>query len=493
VTHVTPAAGAYALETLEVIGEGFGTSAGTSSVTINGTTASATPVSDTHLQVAVPTGATSGDLVVTRSGVASTGYAVTILDGPVITSMTPTWGPEGTTVSITGTNFGSSLGAIRTHAGEPALHVEVTDWTPTHITATVPAGVTSGLLTVTDAGGHASRGRPFTVDTEEVVYYHSDAIGSVRMVTGVEGAVIERHDFQPFGEEVGGAVPMQVGFAGAEADHETASTGSLAFNYLGARQLHGASARFLGVDPGHVGGSLSDPQSWNGYAYAVNNPLRFVDPNGRQGIPICTNLEDCPPVGPDYAAEQNAATNDLIAGRLRYDAGLFQVPPQTGPCEQYGDCGTAFQWPSTNDLVFEAATWLAGEKIASLAIVGLVRGVELVRGARAARGTIDLARAARAAKGTTVLGKFPDYVKLADSMAAKRFNIPTSVWNRMTSAEQWAANQKFLDRAIARGDDILLSNPVKNINSVTGAFRQELDYLAGKGFRLSPDGTRLIR
>ena len=63
----------------------------------------------------------------------------------------------------------------------------------------------------------------------------------------------------------------------------------------------------------------------------------------------------------------------------------------------------------------------------------------------------------------------------------------------MSAAEQWAANQKFLDRAIARGDDILLSNPVRNINDVTGAFRQELDYLIIKGFQLSADGTRLIR
>lgn len=63
----------------------------------------------------------------------------------------------------------------------------------------------------------------------------------------------------------------------------------------------------------------------------------------------------------------------------------------------------------------------------------------------------------------------------------------------MSKAEQWAANQKFLDRAIARGDDILLSNPVRNINDVTGAFRQELDYLMSNGFSLSADGARLVR
>ncbi len=52
----------------------------------------------------------------------------------------------------------------------------------------------------------------------------------------------------------------------------------------------------------------------------------------------------------------------------------------------------------------------------------------------------------------------------------------------MTPAEQWAANVKFLDRTIARGDAIRLSNPVKNINNVSGYFRKELDSHPSKTF-----------
>ena len=33
---------------------------------------------------------------------------------------------------------------------------------------------------------------------------------------------------------------------------------------------------------GHVGGDILDPQNWNAYAYAGNNPLRYVDSDGRQ-------------------------------------------------------------------------------------------------------------------------------------------------------------------------------------------------------------------
>jgi len=98
-----------------------------------------------------------------------------------------------------------------------------------------------------------------------------------------------------------------------------------------------------------------------------------------------------------------------------------------------------------------------------------------------------------AAKGSSVLGKYPDYIKLSSELGAKRFSIPTNIWNKMSKAQQWGANRKFLDRMILRGDNIVLSNPVKNINEVSGAFRQELDYLIGKGFKLSNDGLKLIR
>ena len=106
----------------------------------------------------------------------------------------------------------------------------------------------------------------------------------------------------------------------------------------------------------------------------------------------------------------------------------------------------------------------------------------------AARGAANVA-----AQGKTVLGKFPDYMNLARDLGARRFSIPTNIWNKMTSAEQWAANQKFLDRMIARGDDIILSNPVKSVSDATGWFGRELNYLVEQGFRLSSDGARMIR
>jgi hypothetical protein len=92
-----------------------------------------------------------------------------------------------------------------------------------------------------------------------------------------------------------------------------------------------------------------------------------------------------------------------------------------------------------------------------------------------------------------VLGRFPEYLTVGEKIGAKTFNIPKEIWSRMTPGQQWAANVKFLDRAIARGDDIVLSNPVRNLESVSGTLRKELDYLVQKGYSLSDDGKHMIR
>jgi hypothetical protein len=123
-------------------------------------------------------------------------------------------------------------------------------------------------------------------------------------------------------------------------------------------------------------------------------------------------------------------------------------------------------------------------------------GIEYLRWRRGVAGAAKVSEEVveQAAKtGTSVLGKYPEYINLAEQLGAKKFSVPTNIWNKMSAAEQWGANQKFLDRMIMRGDNIILSNPVLNVNKVSGAFRQELDYLIEKGYRLNNTGTQLIK
>ncbi len=50
---------------------------------------------------------------------------------------------------------------------------------------------------------------------------------------------------------------------------------------LGARYYDETLGRFLSVDPLL---DLADPQQWNGYAYANNNPTSMTDPSGLAAI-----------------------------------------------------------------------------------------------------------------------------------------------------------------------------------------------------------------
>jgi RHS repeat-associated protein len=115
---------------------------------------------------------------------------------------------------------------------------------------------------------------------DEVVYYHTDAIGSVRMVTDASGAVVARYDYLPFGERFETTPPNPSPdvrqFTGKERDAETG------LDYFGARYFRAHSGRFTSVDPVlNVGAALTDPQQWNRYGYALNNPFVFIDPDGR--------------------------------------------------------------------------------------------------------------------------------------------------------------------------------------------------------------------
>lgn len=95
-------------------------------------------------------------------------------------------------------------------------------------------------------------------------------------------------------------------------------------------------------------------------------------------------------------------------------------------------------------------------------------------------------------QGTSVLGHYPEYVDIASQRGAKRFQIPTDIWNNMSPDEQWAANIKFLDRMILRGDNITLATPLSQVKPGS-FFQRELNYLYGKGFKVSFDGLWLIK
>jgi RHS repeat-associated protein len=124
--------------------------------------------------------------------------------------------------------------------------------------------------------------------TPSVQWLISDQLGTPRMVLDQTGSLagVKRHDYLPFGEELvatqglrtaalgytGDGVRQQ--FTSQERDTETG------LDYFKARYYSSVQGRFTSIDPGSF--QPADPQNWNRYTYIQNNPLKFIDPTGRE-------------------------------------------------------------------------------------------------------------------------------------------------------------------------------------------------------------------
>ena len=107
---------------------------GVSSVTFNGAAAGYTVNSPTSITATVPRGATTGPISVTTPGGTGSGSSsFKVIPPPTITGFSPTLGPVGQKVTITGTNFNGTTGV---KLGTSAAKFTVNS--PTKITATVP-------------------------------------------------------------------------------------------------------------------------------------------------------------------------------------------------------------------------------------------------------------------------------------------------------------------------------------------------------------------
>jgi RHS repeat-associated protein len=113
--------------------------------------------------------------------------------------------------------------------------------------------------------------------------------GTPRVVTNSSAGVVSRHDYKPFGEEIGSGIGSRTTamgysvadgvrqrFTSKERDNETG------LDYFGARYFASTQGRFTSPDPVSFDDARKyEPQAINLYAYCGNNPLTRVDPDGR--------------------------------------------------------------------------------------------------------------------------------------------------------------------------------------------------------------------
>lgn len=246
ISSLSPNSGAVG-SAVVIAGSGFGTTQSGSTVKFNGKTAAVTSWGATSITATVPTGATTGPVVVTVSGHASNSLTFTVTPAPSISSLNPSSEQVGATVAVNGSNFGSTQGnGGVTFNGTAGI---VSSWSSTSIAVAVPVGASTGNVVVTAAGGVASSGVAFTV-------LPPLGIASLLPNSGAPGATVALSG---------------VGFGSSQG------SGSVAFNGATASIVSWSDTTIFVVVPagatsGNVAVTTSGGRKTRGAFFAVVNP-----------------------------------------------------------------------------------------------------------------------------------------------------------------------------------------------------------------------------
>jgi RHS repeat-associated protein len=122
-------------------------------------------------------------------------------------------------------------------------------------------------------------------DSPAFYYNLNDHLGTARITMNQSGAVTSSVEYFPFGElkSATGCAASSQRFTGKLFDNESG------LQYFGARYLSNDLTRFTAVDPAASFDPMSS-QSWNRYAYSLNNPLNLTDPDGKWVVPAVVVL-----------------------------------------------------------------------------------------------------------------------------------------------------------------------------------------------------------
>jgi RHS repeat-associated protein len=139
-------------------------------------------------------------------------------------------------------------------------------------------------------------------------YYHSDHLGSTSLITDLDGNIVQHVDYVPFGEvfieERNNKWNTPYLFNAKELDEETG------LYYYGARYYDPRVSLWLVADP-----MQEKYPNISTYAYCVLNPVRFVDPDGKDIKLYNVNVVDKNgnlKAQAGLSATTNAAMKDLL-------------------------------------------------------------------------------------------------------------------------------------------------------------------------------------
>jgi|GEM_PF-2252665 len=145
--------------------------------------------------------------------------------------------------------------------------------------------------------------------TTQTLYVHTDGLGSPVAQTDASRSVVGTATYLPYGGRYASAgVGSDPG--PGYASHYDDATG---FIYMRARYYDPALHRFISADPAGV--DTATGINFNRYAYALNSPFAYIDPDGRDP---CETKEDCD--------ARFKAADEVVAQDARTLVGLAFAP-----------------------------------------------------------------------------------------------------------------------------------------------------------------------
>lgn len=246
---------------------------------------------------------------------------------------TYTWDAEGKYVSVDGISLTYDALGRNVELGYPSEIFQLPDGSPILFKGQVAR---NGVLKLPG-------GAQVTYDSAHgglISYTHADHLGSLRLATTPARGYLSSLAYAPFGEEYAAVNQGAAnGFTGVGS--------AFAFNeYDFPARQYSDRGRWVSPDPaGLAAAHLENPQSWNRYAYVMNNPLAFTDPLGL----VCIN-----PANGDETADDESSCGQNGGQWLPDNVSQATLKP----CASGTPAGTiCVDSPSPDNRVNELAVW----------------------------------------------------------------------------------------------------------------------------------------
>lgn len=211
---------------------------------------------------------------------------------------------------------------------------------------------------------------------ETTNYYHADHLASARTMSSVNGYPVWQATYLPYGYEISAQIGVnKFKFTDYQRDAESG------LDYAKARYYNSTVGRFMSPDPaGLAAVNPMNPQTWNRYTYALNNPVTMIDPGG-----LCPDYDspefDATCVDIQTVDGTTTATTSTITtcytGCIDFGGGTDEVIPGS-PLEN-GDIAAGslaqgiFNGPGMNSF-WDATNSFVNQSMASMTVGGFTGG-----------------------------------------------------------------------------------------------------------------------